>query len=269
MAFPRAEFDESRFSNPRTNIVLHDGLKDLIQIVTSPHNKVMIVSNAVSEIETPVAIKGFLAGDVNFDGNATWASDRESGKSHPYNEKMSDMFQAVIKLAQYYMPNAMSDMIGSMGSDRTVQHVLDSISHYKGTQPFRLNLSLLFIALNEGYDVREPIRQLNACVYPSIQTRMTLRAPLGYIPGRMRSQLTNHLENVPGALAIQIGRWFKTPYVFVCDNFTAQVSRELIAGTQTPLLARVNVALRAAGMLSSQEINQFFVDPHENNVSGG
>lgn len=221
-------------------------------------------------------VKGFLADETSFDGRAYFREESDPWYQGKLNE--------VIKAGTSWI-NSTAAMIGQDDKagvvTRQVKQAASTMVNWQGTDQFRLNLDLIFVATTLDDDVRVPVRALSEAVFPTFgntggiaeylvesmgvsesgnTTGLTqrageiahekntfvtiLNAPLGYQRG--------NYEKPKGVLRVMLGKWFKSSSIFVLEDSSFRFSKEVMPNGR-PLYATGNVMLSTCRSISSTE----------------
>jgi len=222
-------------------------------------------------------VKGYLTDEVQFDGRAYFREESDPR----YQQWLNNLISAA---TGWY--NSTMGMLGGGNKatmvSRQVKAAATTMVNWQGSDQFRLNLDMVFIATTSNDDVRVPVRALSEAVFPTFGStggiaesawesvtsdeQMTiteaakraadasyekntfvtvLNAPLGYERG--------NYETPKGVMRVIIGKWFKSSSIFVCEDSSFRFSKEVMPNGR-PLYATGNVQLTTCRPISSTEI---------------
>lgn len=222
-------------------------------------------------------VKGFLSDEVQVDGRAYFREESDPTMQRKLNEIISGAtgwYNSVVSAARG------GNVAGVVS--RQVKAAATTMVNWQGTDQFRLNLDMMFIATNLDDDVRVPVRALAEAVFPTFgqgggiveslaesvtsDTRETissavtkannakyekntfvtvLNAPMGYERG--------NYQTPKGVMRVLLGKWFKSSSIFVCEDSSFRFSKEVMPNGR-PLYATGNVQLTSCRPISSTEI---------------
>jgi len=130
--------------------------------------------------------------------------------------------------------------------NRQVRTVWSTISTWTGTDKFMFTLTLRFYAMQKGDDVRVPVRRFLECVNPIFDTKIPfmMQAPNAY-------DFTGNT-----CIAVKIGKWFKTPPLFLITDTNWRFSKETVTGGN-PLYAEGTAKFQSFRQLSAEEVSKF------------
>lgn len=166
-----------------------------------------------------------------------------------YSQPGDEAFGGLNRMAS----DAMNDLgalaggvLGKSFVNRQVRTVWSTIATWTGTDKFTFVLTFRFYAMQRGDDVRVPVRRFLECINPIFDTEYPamMQAPNAY----------DFTANT--CLAVKIGKWFKTPPLFIILDTNWQFSKETIKGGN-PLYAEGSARFQSFRQLSAEEISKF------------
>lgn len=212
----------------------------LVDILKQNENaKIIIGLPQVGGGETRESIVAYAVENFNISGTPIYntpgqeASSIQSGWSAGYNE-IGAAVGSWNKQTGGAIPNIQLKTLHS------------TISTWMNTEKLKFTLSLRFYALQPSDDVRIPIRRFIHCAYPIFSTSVPA---LIYAPN-------NYDFTEKNCLAVKIGKWFKTPPLFLLNDFRFTISKETIPGGN-PLYAEGTASFESYRMLSADEVASF------------
>lgn len=212
----------------------------LVDILRQNENaKIIIGLPKIGGGEPRESIVAYATDNFNFSGTPIYntpgveASTLQTQWSAAYNELMS-------------AAGAWSQQTGKSFPNLQIKTLHSTISTWMYTDKLKFTLNLKFFALQPSDDVRIPVRRLVHCAYPifSESVPAILFAPNGY----------DFTEK--NCLAIKIGKWFKTPPLFLLTDFRFSFSKETITNG-TPLYAEGSASFESYRILSADEVASF------------
>ena len=169
------------------------------------------------------------------------------------SEGTADLINGLISQGGAFL----SGVFGANASGVQLKPLYSTIATWKGCDKLRFRLALRFYALKKEDDVRKPVKRFLQCVYPSFNLNS-----LGII------NAPNEYDMKPDkCISIKIGKWFKTPPLFLVIGSSFRFSKETIS-SGLPLYAEGSADFEAYIMLSSEIINGFLTTGGDPFVTG-
>ena len=194
-------------------------------------------------------IKSWLTEDgFNFNTSATWNDPQINSSAKQINDVIHDFYAA--------------NNIWLANSTKRVQHdfvaLLQSVSSYQNSGKLGFSLNLTFLATRTTDNVIDEVNALQCCTLPAKfenkpQNSDKDKFPLGRVIAPMNYTMTEDT-----CISVNIGRWFRTPQVWLISSVNAKFSKETIKGTGLPLYATASVTFEAYRMMDAEDVKGWF-----------
>lgn len=215
-------------------------------------NPNLFIYKLMNNVNSQVLINGlskeiiaYTTQDLSFSLSAQW-----SGRNpNSYMNLANTMEQLGTELYNRVAGKRFGEITTGMTLD-----VAGSLLNYQGTENFGFTLPLYFIATKPDDDVRQRVGYLAEGVCPIFGKG---GGGLGRIYSPNNYKKGSNVNDISGAVSIRIGKWFRTPKIFVIDNIDPNFSQVTIP-SGLPLYAQVSVKFRSARILSITEVKTMF-----------
>lgn len=174
-------------------------------------------------------ITSFLAGDIGIGGTARFSSPF-SGMDSSMDLVNKTFFQA-----------------GAFASDKLetslrAKTLMSTYQDWESSSPFSIRIPLVLFAMRANEDIRVTIRTLVKSVFP-VQTTdsLSMRAPM------------EHTILGQNAISVWIGKWFRTPNVFILQNVNFLPSKE-VNQNGLPIFATGEIQMEAYRQVFADDI---------------
>lgn len=194
------------------------------------------------------AIKTWLTESFNFSTSATWNDPQVNSSAKQINDVVHDFYAA--------------NNIWLADKPKRVQHdfvaLLQSVSSYQNSGKIGFSLNLTFLATRSTDNVIDEVNALQSCTLPAKfenkpQNSDKDKFPLGRVIAPMNYTMTEDT-----CISVNIGKWFRTPQVFLISRVDARFSKEVIKKTGLPLYATANVSFEAYRMMDAGDVRGWF-----------
>lgn len=182
------------------------------------------------------SVTGFIREDFVVEGQAVYSEPGMEAASSLYSELNAAMGQV----------GALSGSMGVGVTNRQIKTIQSTISTWTNTEKFTFSLRLLFFATDKTVDVRKYVTKFLSCTNPIFDEEYP-----GMVIAPNRYDFTDKT-----CVAVKIGKWFKTPPLFLVNSTRWQFSQATIPGGN-PLFVEGSLQFRAYRMLSAAEISGF------------
>ena len=195
-------------------------------------------------------ITTYLTEGFNFNTSANWSSS--SG-----NETEINSLNTVIRDI-----TAANNIWAGGSAQRLVQHnivnLMQTISSYQSSGAISFTLKLNFLATRSTDNVLEDVNVLQSCTLPRKFENKPLnsgddKSPLGRLIAPMNYDMTSD-----SCVSVNIGRWFRTPQLFLITKVDAMFSKQTIKGTGLPLFATDSVTFQCYRMVDEEDVKGWF-----------
>lgn len=181
------------------------------------------------------SVTAYVTEETTIGGNVTYAQPGDEafgGITRGANEALN----AVGALA--------GGVIGAGFINRQVRTLWSTIATWTSTEKFNFALTLRFYALEKTNDVRVPVRRFLECINPIFDEEVPamMQAPNAY----------NYTADT--CISVKIGKWFKSPPLFLVTRVNFRISKETITGGN-PLYAEGTVNFQSFRQLSAKEVS--------------
>lgn len=218
-------------------------MKFFLDILRENENaKILIGFPKVGSAGVRETITAYIAGNLTIGGTAAY--------SEPGTEVYGDLAQSFNRgLNQVGALTAGMESFGVPSMiNRQFKTIQSTIATWTHSEKFIFTLNFRFYAFAKEDDVRVPVRRFLECVYPVFETE---------VPGLVRAP-NEYDFTMKSCLSVRIGKWFRTPPLFIVKNTRWDMSKETITGGN-PLFAEGTVTFEAYRMLSAEEVSGFLI----------
>lgn len=189
----------------------------------------------------PTTVSGFSMSEFNMSGNSSYSNPFENSAQQALSDKINQGAAAI------------NSFFGTSISQFQFKDIRQTISMWSASGKPSFTVSLLFIQTREfepthGSSVLEPIKKLNAGVYPIVEGTLRISAPLGY---------TVKGDDVSNVSTLSIGRWFFARNL-IMTGVTPTFSQEVVKNG-APLYAQVQVTFEPYRAVDINEVNKWFL----------
>jgi len=195
-------------------------------------------------------IRTWLTEGFGFSTSATWtASSGNEAEINSLNTVIHDIIAA-------------NNIWAGSSAQRMVQHnvvnLMQTISSYQNSNGISFTLKLNFLATKSSDNVIEDVNALQCCTLPKKFENKPLNSgddknPLGRVIAPMNYDMTSD-----SCISVNIGRWFRTPQMFLISRVDATFSRQTIKGSGLPLFATANVTFNCYRMVDEEDVKGWF-----------
>lgn len=190
-------------------------------------------------------IVAYTTQEFGFSGSAHW-----SGRDpNSYMEKANQAEKIGVETYNRTLGRFFGEATTGMTTD-----IAGSLLNYQGTDNVGFTLDMYFVAMRAGDDVRTNLGILGEGIFPEfgegVGGLQRVYAPNAFKKGA-------NINTVDGAISVEIGRWFRTPQIFVMTSMNFNLSKETIP-SGSPLFAHGNVQFQCARVMSATEVKKMF-----------
>lgn len=201
-------------------------------------------------------LRAIVQSDFSIGGGNSFNTPFESSAQDGLSQTVNVVKTAAGNVSALAGFEDISNKLQSYGQIQLKQ-VQQTINFWAGSQRPQFNLSLLFISIRVGDDVRDQVQTLYKTVFPSVRRLKgvpLLSAPLGY-------------NGQSGTFAIKLGTWFQARNLVMKDvNFTfsrkqTPLDVETIQGTANnfaPLFATGTISFEPFRDITYDEFLDYF-----------
>lgn len=187
-------------------------------------------------------ITAYIAGNLTLGGTASYSEpgvEAYGNWTQSFNRGINQVGALAAGGEDFGIPSMINRQF------KTIQSTIATWTH---SEKFIFTLNFRFYAFAKEDDVRVPVRRFLECVYPVFEDK---------VPGMVRAP--NEYDFTPKTcLSVRVGRWFKTPPLFIVKRATWDFSKETITGGN-PLYVEGSVTFEAYRMLSAEEVSGFLI----------
>lgn len=176
-------------------------------------------------------ITSYLTQDINIGGTASYTSPGQIGLA----KQASELLNRGAAVANRAETNFASQQITT---------IFSTVQSWTSSDLFKLQLPLVFIALDRGIDPRIPVKKLLKCVYPISKDLVTIAAPNEY----------NFTSST--CCSLRIGSWFLTPKIFLITSVNFSFSKETTPDGW-PLFATGTISMQSYQQIFADEVEEF------------
>lgn len=171
-------------------------------------DKVMQDPNRLVQLVTPSngVVKGFITSDFTVSGGSDW---NDPSSTSDLLEKGNRAWSSFTQAA---------NALGTSFANQRVVSTMDSVYTWQGSKRPSFTVDLIFVAVREGDDVRDPARRLLAAAYPD-RSGLSLTAPGGYT--------TDAFGRATNTCILKVGKWFLSRDL-VIEDVTANFSKAIL-----------------------------------------
>lgn len=212
-------------------------------IVKANTNSLVSIVSSSSGAQTGPALRvqGFIMSEFRIAVGNSYTS--------PLQSQAQDAIAQSVEAAKAIASNFFAtDKIFSW-TPRTVEQ---SVYTWAGSDRPKFTIGLLFIAMENGDDVRASYRNLLNAVVPSFVVEggkaTFINPPLSYLPQGGRS--------ARGMVSVAIGKWFKGDFLLI-THVDGTMSKETLP-SGLPLYCQVSATFETYRIVSAQEMQQWF-----------
>lgn len=220
---------------------------DIEILKNNPNAKVIIGLGGAGEDKNWVS--GFITQEHTMQGGNIFNNPFENVAQQNLSQKLNVLGATANKVADVankFLGTNIQTRFGAFSLKSVEQTATIWVSSAKPS----FSLPMVFVALQPDDDVLDVVRKLNMAVFPTIDTNgLWVNAPLGY-------QLVGG-KATKGTVIVSIGKWFRAISLLIRD-VSYSISKETIK-SGLPLYAQVTVAFEAYRLLSSDEVNSWFL----------
>lgn len=203
------------------------------------------------------AFRGYMEGELAISASNSFNTPFQSQALSNLTSKVNVAKNVTESLINANLSKSGTGQV-DFGGEINLQNLSHTLMSWNGSQKPQFSLNLLFFALREDDDVRNPVSSLYRTVFPTVRPNTSgflLDAPLGY-SAKLNAQ---NRPTSKGTFAIEIGEWFKTNGMVMTNvNFT--FSNEKIA-SGAPLYAFGSISFeKFRGMLLNEFLNMMGIN---------